>query len=25
MNRQPGPFDFYGTIGTNISSPELKA
>jgi hypothetical protein len=25
MNRQPGPFDFYGTVGTNISSPELKA
>ena len=25
MNRQPGPFDFYGTIGTNISNPELKA
>jgi hypothetical protein len=25
MNRQPGPFDFYGTIGTNIGSPELKA
>ena len=25
MNRQPGPFDFYGTIGTNISSPDLKA
>jgi hypothetical protein len=24
-NRQPGPFDFYGTIGTNISNPELKA
>jgi hypothetical protein len=21
MNRQPGPFDFYGTIGTNISKP----
>ena len=25
FNRQPGPFDFYGTIGTNIGSPELKA
>jgi hypothetical protein len=25
MNRQPGPFDFYGTLGTNISNPELKA
>jgi len=25
FNRQPGPVDFYGTIGTNISSPELKA
>ena len=25
MNRQPGPFDFYGTIGTGISTPELKA
>lgn len=25
MNRQPGPFDFYGTIGTGISNPELKA
>ena len=25
MNRQPGPMDFYGTIGTNISNPELKA
>ena len=25
MNRQPGPFDFYGTIGTSISNPELKA
>jgi len=25
MNRQPGPVDFYGTIGTNIGSPELKA
>jgi hypothetical protein len=21
MNRQPGPFDFYGTIGKNISNP----
>lgn len=25
FNRQPGPFDFYGTVGTNISKPELKA
>ena len=25
MNRQPGPFDFYGTVGTNINNPELKA
>ena len=25
FNRQPGPVDFYGTIGTNISNPELKA
>jgi hypothetical protein len=25
MNRQPGPFDFYGTIGTSINNPELKA
>jgi len=25
FNRQPGPVDFYGTVGTNISSPELKA
>ena len=25
MNRQPGPVDFYGTVGTNISNPELKA
>jgi hypothetical protein len=25
MNRQLGPFDFYGTVGTNISNPELKA
>ena len=23
MNRQPGPVDFYGTIGTNIGSPNL--
>ena len=23
MNRQPGPMDFYGTIGTNISNPDL--
>ena len=25
FNRQPGPGDFYGTVGTNISNPELKA
>jgi len=25
FNRQPGPVDFYGTVGTNISNPELKA
>jgi len=25
LNRQPGPVDLYGTIGTNISSPDLKA
>ena len=25
FNRQPGPIDFYGTVGTNISNPELKA
>lgn len=25
FTRQPGPFDFYGTIGTGISNPELKA
>ena len=25
INRQPGPMDFYGTIGTSISNPELKA
>jgi len=25
FNRQPRPVDFYGTIGTNIGSPELKA
>ena len=25
FNRQPGPMDFYGTIGTSISNPELKA
>lgn len=25
FNRQPGPFDFYGTVGTNVSNPELKA
>lgn len=24
FNRQPGPFDFYGTIGTGISNPELE-
>ena len=24
FNRQPGPMDFYGTIGTNISNPELE-
>lgn len=24
FNRQPEPFDFYGTIGTNISNPSLK-
>jgi hypothetical protein len=24
-NTQPGPFDFYGTIGTNIGNPTLKA
>ena len=23
FNRQPGPVDFYGTIGTNIGSPKL--
>ena len=23
MNRQPGPVDFYGTIGTNIGNPNL--
>jgi hypothetical protein len=23
MNRQPGPVDFYGTIGTNIGNPSL--
>ena len=23
FNRQPGPMDFYGTIGTNISNPNL--
>jgi hypothetical protein len=23
FNRQPGPMDFYGTIGTNISKPDL--
>jgi hypothetical protein len=25
FNRQPGPFEFYGTVGTNISNPTLKA
>jgi hypothetical protein len=25
FNRQPGPFDFYGTIGTNIGNPNLTA
>ena len=25
FNRQPGPVDFYGTVGTNISNPKLKA
>ena len=25
FNRQPGPVDFYGTVGTNISNPELEA
>jgi hypothetical protein len=25
FNRQPAPVDFYGTIGTNIGNPELKA
>ena len=25
FNRQPGPVDFYGTVGTNIANPELKA
>ena len=24
VNRQPGPFDFYGTVGTNISNPALE-
>ena len=23
MNRQPGPVDFYGTVGTNIANPDL--
>jgi hypothetical protein len=23
VNRQPGPFDFYGTVGTNIGNPSL--
>ena len=25
MNRQPGPVDFYGTVGTNISNPNLTS
>lgn len=25
FNRQPGPVDFYGTVGTNISNPKLEA
>ena len=25
FNRQPGPVDFYGTVGTNISNPNLTA
>ena len=24
FNRQPGPVDFYGTIGTNITNPSLE-
>jgi hypothetical protein len=24
MNRQPGPVDFYSTVGENISNPNLK-
>jgi hypothetical protein len=24
INPQPGPFDFYGTVGTNISNPNLQ-
>ena len=24
FNRQPGPFDFYGTVGTEIGNPKLK-
>jgi len=24
FNRQPGPMDFYGTVGTNISNPSLE-
>lgn len=24
FNRQPGPVDFYGTVGTNISNPSLE-
>jgi len=24
FNRQPGPVDFYGTLGTNISNPNLQ-
>lgn len=23
VNRQPGPFDFYGTVGTKIGNPDL--
>ena len=25
FNRQPGPVDFYGTIGTNINNPPLQS
>jgi len=24
VNRQPGPFDFYGTVGTNVSNPTFS-